>query len=71
MVGGGKRADAQAYEMIIDTDSIGPGGFTGRYRTAKAQELDSPFMEVNYVAPGIYDQELSLVIRKGYHLVRH
>jgi phenylpropionate dioxygenase-like ring-hydroxylating dioxygenase large terminal subunit len=53
MVGGGKRADAQAYEMIIDTDSIGPGGFTGRYRTAKARELDSPFMEVNYVAPGI------------------
>lgn len=51
--------------MIIDTDSVDPGGFTGRYCTAKAQKLDSPFMEVNYVAPGIIDQDCNLVIRKG------
>ena len=51
--GGGKRENAQAYEMIVDRDSVGSTGFTGRFRTATARDTDGPFTEVSYEAPGI------------------
>lgn len=55
--GGGKRENAQAYEMIVDGNSMGPSGFTGRYRTATQRESDGPFIEVIYDAPGIVRQK--------------
>jgi len=57
--GGGKRENAQAYEMILDASSgsMGSNGFTGRYRTAAQREKDDPFIEVQYEAPGIIRQK--------------
>jgi len=55
--GGGKRENAQAYEMIVDRNSIGPDGFTGRYRTASQREKGDDFIEVQYQAPGIIRQK--------------
>ena len=55
--GGGKRENAQAFEMIVDSDSISSTGFTGRYRTATQREKDDPFIEVTFEAPGIIRQK--------------
>ena len=55
--GGGKRENAQAYEMLVDGDSISSKGFTGRYRTATQRDKDDPFIEVQYEAPGIIRQK--------------
>ena len=55
--GGGKRENAQAYEMIVDTNSVSPAGFTGRFRTATQRENNDPFIEVQYEAPGIIRQK--------------
>lgn len=55
--GGGKRENAQAYEMIVDGDSVSPSGFTGRYRTATQRENDDPFIDVTFEAPGIIRQK--------------
>ena len=37
--GGGKRENAQPYKMIVDKDSLGSTGFTGRFRTATARDM--------------------------------
>lgn len=55
--GGGKRENAQAYQMILDASSMSPTGFTGRYRTATQRANDDPFIEVTYEAPGIIRQK--------------
>ncbi|KAL9178890.1 hypothetical protein ACHAXT_011863 [Thalassiosira profunda] len=55
--GGGKRENAQAYEMIVDAGSMSTSGFTGRFRTATQREKDDPFIEVIYDAPGIVRQK--------------
>jgi phenylpropionate dioxygenase-like ring-hydroxylating dioxygenase large terminal subunit len=54
--GGGKRENAQAYEMLLDANSMNSSGFTGRYRTAEQRAKDGPFIEVTYEAPGIIRQ---------------
>ena len=53
--GGGKREDAQAYEMMVDQDSISSEGFTGRYRV-ESKAPDGPWTEVRYDAPGVVRQ---------------
>jgi phenylpropionate dioxygenase-like ring-hydroxylating dioxygenase large terminal subunit len=55
--GGGKRENAQAYEMVVDKDSISSEGFTGRYRTQSQATTDGPYIEVQYEAPGIIRQQ--------------
>ena len=55
--GGGKRENAQAYEMLMDANSMNSFGFTGRYRTATQRAKDDPFIEVIYEAPGIIRQK--------------
>lgn len=54
--GGGKRENAQAYEMIVDGGSMNTSGFTGRYRTVTQRDNNDPFIEVTYEAPGIIRQ---------------
>lgn len=54
--GGGKRENAEAYDMLVDEDSIGPDGFTGRYRLESQQKMGDPYIEVKYEAPGIIRQ---------------
>jgi len=54
--GGGKRELAEAYEMIVDRDSVSSTGFTGRYRTESQKEKDGPYIEVQFQAPGIIRQ---------------
>ena len=51
--GGGKRENAQPYEMIVDKDSLGSNGFTRWLCTVTARDTDGPFTEVSYVSPGI------------------
>ncbi len=55
--GGGKRENAQAYEMVVDSNSINAAGFTGRYRIVTQQSNNDPFIEVSYEAPGIIRQK--------------
>jgi len=55
--GGGKRENAQAYEMTVDPDSVGPGGFRGRYRTAAQRDAGGPFVDVVFEAPGTIRQK--------------
>ena len=55
--GGGRRENAEAYEMIVDPDSISADGFTGRYRTKSQQRKDGPFIQLQYEAPGIIRQQ--------------
>jgi phenylpropionate dioxygenase-like ring-hydroxylating dioxygenase large terminal subunit len=50
--GGGKRENAQAYNMQVDSDSISSRGFTGLFKFASAAE-DRPFTKFEYEAPGI------------------
>jgi len=54
--GGGKRELAEAYEMIVDQDSISSTGFKGRYRTESQKNKNGPFIEVEFQAPGIIRQ---------------
>jgi phenylpropionate dioxygenase-like ring-hydroxylating dioxygenase large terminal subunit len=49
--GGGKRENAQAYEMVLDNDSVSSRGFSGRYRFAANK--DGPWTELKFEAPGI------------------
>jgi hypothetical protein len=52
--GGGKRENAQAYNMQVDEDSFSPKGFTGRYRNAKPKTNETePWIETIFEAPGI------------------
>jgi hypothetical protein len=52
--GGGKRENAQAYNMEVDQDSFGPKGFTGRYKNAKPKtNKTEPWIETVFEAPGI------------------
>jgi phenylpropionate dioxygenase-like ring-hydroxylating dioxygenase large terminal subunit len=53
--GGGKRENAQAYEMEIDKDSMSPQGFTGRYRNTvkKKDGSENPWTMTKFEAPGI------------------
>lgn len=53
--GGGKREDAEAYQMEIDEDSISSEGFTGRYRV-ESKAPDGPWTKVRYDAPGVVRQ---------------
>ena len=54
--GGGKRENAQAYEMLVDPESVGPDGFRGRYRTAAQRDAGGPFVDVVFEAPGTIRQ---------------
>lgn len=52
--GGGRREDAQPFEMEVDEDSFSPREFTGRFRNAGANaKPDEPFTEVRFDAPGV------------------
>ena len=53
--GGGKRENAQAYEMEIDEGSLSPQGFTGRYRNTREKKdgKENPWTITKYEAPGI------------------
>lgn len=53
--GGGKRENAQAFEMEIDKDSVSPQGFTGRYRNTikKKNGSENPWTMTKFEAPGI------------------
>ena len=53
--GGGLRENAQAYEMIVDDDSVHKRGFTGRFRHAAAAP-EGPWTELKFEAPGIIRQ---------------
>lgn len=55
--GGGKRENAQAYEMIVDANSMNSKGFTGRFRTAAQREKNDSFIELIFEAPGIIRQK--------------
>jgi len=55
--GGGRRENAQAYEMLVDKDSINSEGFRGMYRTATQREAGDPFIDVQFEAPGIIRQK--------------
>jgi len=55
--GGGRRENAQAYDMVVDPDSITDTGFTGRYRTERQQQQGDGYIEVQYQAPGIIRQQ--------------
>ncbi|CAB9510283.1 TIC 55, chloroplastic [Seminavis robusta] len=54
--GGGRRERAEAYDMIVDKESVSPDGFTGRYRVESQAKKDGPYIEVQYQAPGIVRQ---------------
>uniref|UniRef100_A0A7S2XLJ2 Rieske domain-containing protein n=1 Tax=Attheya septentrionalis TaxID=420275 RepID=A0A7S2XLJ2_9STRA len=55
--GGGKRENAQPYEMILDKDSVNnPQGFTGRFRNAGPDAQNATWFELQYEAPGIIRQ---------------
>ena len=54
--GGGRREKAEAYEMILDADSVSSDGFTGRYRFESTVQKDGPYFELQYEAPGIVRQ---------------
>jgi len=53
--GGGKRENAQAYEMEIDKESLSPQGFTGRYRNTRKKKdgKENPWTMTKFEAPGI------------------
>ena len=46
--GGGRRENAEAYDMIVDEDSVSSEGFTGRYRLESQQRKGDPYIEVEY-----------------------
>lgn len=46
--GGGRREKAEAYDMVVDEDSVSSEGFTGRYRLESQQLKDDPYIEVKY-----------------------
>ena len=58
--GEGKRENAQPYKMIVDKDSLGSTGFTGRFRTATARDLMvhlrrcRAFLLESFVIKGMY-----------------
>jgi phenylpropionate dioxygenase-like ring-hydroxylating dioxygenase large terminal subunit len=54
--GGGKRERAEAYDMIVDRDSVSKDGFTGRFRKESQAQKNGPYIEVQYEAPGIIRQ---------------
>eukprot|EP00977_Amphora_coffeiformis_P001589 scaffold307_cov162-Amphora_coffeaeformis.AAC.5 len=53
--GGGKRENAEAYEMILDNDSMNSQGFTGRFRV-ESKKPDGLWTELRYDAPGVVRQ---------------
>lgn len=46
--GGGRREKAEAYDMLVDEDSVSSDGFTGRYRLESQQRKGDPYIEVQY-----------------------
>jgi nitrite reductase/ring-hydroxylating ferredoxin subunit len=55
--GGGRREKAEAYDMVVDKESIGSSGFTGRYRLESQQQKGDPYFELQFEAPGIIRQQ--------------
>lgn len=55
--GGGRREKAEAYDMVVDKESISPSGFRGRYRLESQQVKNDPYIEVHFEAPGIIRQQ--------------
>lgn len=53
--GGGKRENAEPYEMVVDPTSMNSQGFTGRYRV-ESKMPDGPWTEVRFDAPGVVRQ---------------
>lgn len=54
--GGGRRENAQAYEMVVDPDTVNARGFAGRFRFAAAKANGGPWTELKFEAPGIIRQ---------------
>ena len=61
--GGGKREDAAAYDMHVDTDSINADGFTGKFRLST--KTDGPFANFTFEAPGIVRNEVRGTLPNG------
>lgn len=52
--GGGKRENAQPFEMELDKDSVSSNGFSGRFRNTREKNgKKSIWQNIQYDAPGI------------------
>ena len=56
--GGGKRENAEPYEIEVDASSMNANGFVGRYRGVSQAAEGLPFTEMTFEAPGIIRSEM-------------